>query len=150
MFLLKTLVSGRIPTTDRTPARPARGGRLPASLRVDSARQRGLSLVGLVVTVVIVGFLAVVALRVTPTFVEYRAINSAIKKAKASANTIPEIQKAFDRSAAIDDITALSGKDLDIAKVDDDYVVSYAYTKKIPLFGPVSLTIDYSGNSKTL
>jgi Tfp pilus assembly protein PilE len=126
---------------------PVRPG---AALRVATARQHGLSLVGLVVTVVVVGFLAVVALRVTPTFVEYRAINAAIKKAKASANTIPEIQKAFDRSAAIDDITVMTGKDLDIQKVDDDLVVSYAYTKKIPLFGPVSLTIDYSGNSKTL
>ena len=93
--------------------------------------------------------LLVVGLRVLPTFVEYRAIQSAIRKAHASATTIPEIQKAFDRSAAIDDITVLTGKDLDITKVDDDLVISYAYTKKIPLFGPVSLTIDYAGNSKS-
>ena len=109
-----------------------------------------MSLVGLVFVVVIVGFLVVLALRVTPTFVEYRAISSAVKKAHASANTIPEIQKAFDRSAAIDDITVMTGKDLDIQKVDDDYVISFAYTKKVPLFGPVSLSIDYAGSSKSL
>ena len=113
-------------------------------------RQNGLSLVGLVFVVVIVGFLMILGLRITPTFVEYRAINAAIKKAKASANTIPGIQQAFDRSAAIDDITVMSGKDLDIVKVNDDFVVSYAYTKKIPLFGPVNLTIDYAGSSKSL
>lgn len=115
-----------------------------------TSRQRGVSIVGLLFLVVVLGFLAVVAMRVVPTFVEYRAIQSAVKKAKASASTIPEMQKAFDRSAAIDDITQFTGKDLDYTKVDDDIVISFAYTKKIPLFGPVNLTIDYSGSSKSL
>jgi len=114
------------------------------------SRQRGISIVGLIFLVVIVGFLAIVGMRAVPTFVEYRAIQSAVKKAKASASTIPEMQKAFDRSAAIDDITQYTGKDLDYTKVDDDIVISFAYTKKIPLFGPVNLTIDYSGSSKSL
>ena len=107
-------------------------------------------MVSLVVLVILIGFVAIVVLRVVPTFVEYRAALSAIKRAQASANTVIEIQKAFDRSAAIDDITVLSGKDLDITKVNEDIVVSFAYTKKIPLFGPVSLTIDYAGTSKSL
>ena len=100
--------------------------------------------------VMLIGFVAIVALRVVPTVVEYRAALSAIKRAQASASTVIEIQKAFDRSAAIDDITAVTGKDLDITKVNDDIVVAFAYTKKIPLFGPVSLTIDYVGSSKAL
>jgi hypothetical protein len=128
--------------TQPAPVRPSRRG--------DPRRERGLSLVGLVVLVVVVGFFMILALRVTPTFVEYRAINAAIKKALASSNTVPAIQAAFDRSAAIDDISVMSGKDLDITKVNDNYVISYAYTKKIPLFGPVNLTIDYSGDSRSL
>ena len=121
-----------------------------ASFPASSARQRGISIVGLVILVIAIGFLGIVGLRVLPTFVEYRAIQSAVKKARASASTVVEMQKAFDRSAAIDDITTLTGKDLEFAKVDDDFVISYAYTKKVPLFGPVSLTIDYAGSSKTL
>ncbi len=123
----------------------------PAFLRFrDASRQRGIAIVSLVVLVIVIGFVAIVVLRVVPTFVEYRATLSAVKRAQASANTVVEIQKAFDRSATIDDITAVSGKDLDITKVNDDIVVSFAYTKKITLFGPVSLTIDYAGSSKTL
>ena len=113
-------------------------------------RQYGASVIGLLFIVVVLGLLFVVGLRVTPTFVEYRAIQSAVRKATASANTVGEIQKAFDRSAAIDDITTLTGKDLDIAKVDSDLVVSFAYPKKIQLFGPVSLLIEYAGTSKSL
>ena len=119
----------------------------PLRLRAPS-RQAGITILGLVVLVILIGFVFIVAARVVPTFVEYRAALSGVKKAQASANTVVEIQKAFDRSAAIDDITAVSGKDLDITKVNDDIVVSFAYTKKISLFGPVSLTIDYAGSSK--
>ena len=113
-------------------------------------RQHGMSLVGMVIVLVVLGFFAVIGMKVLPTFVEYRAAVSAVKKARASGNTVAEIQKAFDRSAAIDDITTINGKDLDITKVNDDIVVAFAYTKKIELFGPVSLTIDYAGSSKAL
>ena len=116
----------------------------------DASRQRGITVIGLVALVILIGFVAIIALRVVPTFVEYRAAVSAVKRAHASANTVVEIQKAFDRSAAIDDITAISGKDLNITRVNDDIVVAFAYTKKITLFGPVSLTIDYAGSSKSL
>ena len=133
------------PESDRLiPSRPHRT-ELPWA-----ARQRGLSLIGLLFVVVVLALLFVTGMRVAPTFIEYRAVQSAVKKAHASASTVPDIQKAFDRSAAIDDITVMSGKDLDITKVNDDLVISYAYTKKIPLFGPVSLSIDYSGNSNQL
>ena len=133
----------RSPSSSRRPA-------TDAIVRSSPARQRGISIIGLIFIVAVLGFLAIVALRVAPTFVEYRAIQSAVKKAKASANTPLEIQKAFDRSATIDDITTLTGKDLDIVKVDDDLLVTFAYTKKIPLFGPVSLSIDYAGSSRAL
>ncbi len=113
-------------------------------------RQRGVSLVGLVIVVALLGFVAIVVAKVLPTFVEYRAVQSAVKKAKAAANTVPEMQKAFDRSAAVDDISAITGKDLDFTKVNDDYLIAFAYQKKVPLFGPVSLLIDYSGNSSGL
>ena len=136
-------------TDSRSPRPSPRPATAPIA-RSSPARQRGISIVGLIFIVAVLGFLAIVALRVAPTFVEYRAIQSAVKKAKAVANTPVEIQKAFDRSAAIDDITTLTGKDLDIAKVDDDLLVTFAYTKKVPLFGPVSLSIDYAGSSKSL
>ena len=113
-------------------------------------RQHGMSLVGMVIVLVVLGFFAVIGMKVLPTFVEYRAAVSAVKKARASGNTAAEIQKAFDRSAAIDDITTINGKDLNITKVNDDIIVAFAYTKKIELFGPVSLTIDYAGSSKAL
>jgi hypothetical protein len=46
--------------------------------------------------------------------------------------TVPEVRAIFDRAQAIDDFKSVSGKDLDIKKVGDKVVVSYAYEREIP------------------
>ncbi|MDO5103875.1 MAG: DUF4845 domain-containing protein [Lautropia sp.] len=112
--------------------------------------QRGVSLTGLLAASVVVGALALVGMRVVPTIVEYQNIRKALVRAVSStANGNPDaIRNAFDRSQAIDDFSAISGKDLLIEKRPNDQThVSFAYEKRIPLLGPVSLVIDYQGDA---
>ena len=109
--------------------------------------QRGITLIGLFFILVLVGMLAVVGLKVVPTVSEYFSIKKAIASVKASGTTVAEIRAAFDRQASVGYIDSISSKDLDIVKNGDAIEVSFAYEKKIPLFGPVSLVIDYAGST---
>lgn len=113
-------------------------------------RQKGLSLIGLLIAGVFVALLALIAMRVVPTVIEYFAIKKAVvRAASTSATGSPqEIRQAFERSAAIEDFNAITAKDLKVAKVGDKAVVSFAYEKRIPLFGPASLVIEYEGSSR--
>ena len=115
-----------------------------------SARsQRGLSLVGLLVVAAIIIAVALIAIRVIPSALEFVAIRDAVEKIAASgAASVREVQAAFDRQAALDDITAISGRDLIVERVNGATAVSFAYEKRVPLFGPVSLVIDYHGSSR--
>jgi hypothetical protein len=111
--------------------------------------QRGLSLIGLLFVAAVVIAIAVVAMRIVPSALEYMAIKSAVEKVVSSgAPTARELQVAFDRFAAVDDIKSISGRDLIIEKVDGATVVSFAYEKRIELAGPVSLIIAYNGSSR--
>lgn len=110
-------------------------------------RQQGLTLTGLIFVLAIVAVIAVLGMKVVPTAIEYSAIRKAIVSAKAAGTTIPEIRAAFNRQANVGYIDAIAGKDLDIVKVDAETVVSFAYQKKIPLFGPASLLLEYSGTT---
>lgn len=110
-------------------------------------REDGLSLVGFLFAVVIVALLAVLAMKVVPTVVEYSAIKKAIVNAKNSGSTVKEIQDAFDRQRTTSYIDSVTGKDLEIARTADGWNVSIAYQKKIELFGPASLVIDYSATT---
>jgi hypothetical protein len=116
-------------------------------VRGSASRQRGISFVGLLFVAVVLGCLGVVAAQVVPTLIEWQAIDKAVNKAK-DGTTVPEVRAIFDRAQAIDDFTSVRGKDLDIKKVGDKVVVSYAYEREIPLFGPAYLTLKYKGESR--
>lgn len=121
--------------------------RLPAPRRAYPASQRGLSLLGLIVLGVIVVFGALVTLKAFPTVTEYLAIKRAVVKARADGTDPQTIRNAFDRAAAIDDITSITGKDLRILREPGgSFSVSFEYEKKIPIAGPASLLLEYRGD----
>ena len=114
----------------------------------DLKRQRGVSMLGVLVICIAVVLIAVGALKLIPTYLEFRNIKAAAISAKDGGKTVIEIQKAFDRAANINDITTISGKDLEITKEgNNNIVVSFKYDKKIPMFYNVSVLIEYAGSS---
>jgi len=110
-------------------------------------RQRGVSLGGTIFVLIILAVLFVFGAKLVPTFTEYMAIKKAIVEAKGAGTTVREIQISFDRQADINNITALTGKDLEIVKDGENIVVSFAYEKKIPIGGPASLLLEFSGST---
>ncbi len=124
--------------------------RNPASFGALRRRQTGLSLIGLLLASAVVVVVALVVLRVVPSALEYRAIVSAVNKVGDGGATTPrDVQVAFDRFAAIDDIKSIGGKDLLVERQPDGTMsVSFQYEKRIPLYGPASLVIDYQGSNR--
>jgi hypothetical protein len=97
---------------------------------------------------VILVFGAMVSLKVFPTVTEYLAIKRAVVKARTDGTDPVTIRSAFDRAAAIEDITSITGKDLQIQRTQGGgYTVGFAYEKRIPLAGPVNLLLDYRGDA---
>ncbi|MDD0810707.1 DUF4845 domain-containing protein [Curvibacter sp. RS43] len=116
------------------------------SNRAPRSQQRGLSFISLVLVAALIVSTMVVTAQVVPTGIEYVAAKKAIERAKAGS-TVLEVQQIFDRAAAIDDISSISGKDLDIRKVGDKVVVGFAYTREIHLVGPAYLVMKYSAQT---
>jgi uncharacterized protein DUF4845 len=111
------------------------------------ASQRGMSFIGVVLLGVFLVAVVGVGTQVFPTVVEYREALRAIERAKMQT-TVGAARADFDRAATIDDIRSISGKDLDIQKNGDDLIISFAYTREIPLFGPAYLLLKYEGHTK--
>ncbi|MCA1247934.1 DUF4845 domain-containing protein [Massilia sp. MS-15] len=109
--------------------------------------QAGISLTGLILALALLGVLAVFALKLVPTYTEYSAIKDAIVRAKETGGTTREIQVAFDKNAGINNVSAIHGRDLVITRDDGEVQISFAYEKRVPLMGNVSLLIDYAGTT---
>ena len=117
--------------------------------RVRAGRgQRGFTMFGLLFWAIVVGFLALIGMRVLPALNEYFTIKRAINKITSEGATVPEIRNAFERQKDIEyAITSVSGKDLSITKENDKIVVSFAYDKEIELMKPVYLLLKFEGRS---
>jgi sensor histidine kinase regulating citrate/malate metabolism len=112
-----------------------------------SRRQRGVSLLGLLFVAVVLALAGVLGIQALPTVVEYQAVLKAINKAQ-HGSTVPEVRQIFDKAAQIDDISSISGKDLEVAKDGDKMLVRFSYAREIHMFGPAWLTLKYAGQSK--
>lgn len=110
-------------------------------------KQRGISLIGLVFTIAVLAAIGLLAMQIVPTYTEYRAISSAIVKAKGAGSTPQEIQSSFSKSAEVGYISSITARDLVITREDGGLEVSFAYDKKIPLVGPASLLLEYAGTT---
>ena len=113
-------------------------------------RQRGLSLIGLLFWAVVLGFGALVGMKVFPTVNEFYTIQRTVQKvAQGPAGSVAEVRTAFDKQKEIEySINSISGKDLDVTKENDKVVIHFAYDKQIEIMEPVYLLIKYQGRSK--
>jgi hypothetical protein len=89
-------------------------------------------------------------MKIAPAYADFMTAKKAIVAIAAGegrTGSVIEIRKAFDRRASIDNISAVTGAELEIGKDGGEVVVSFAYAKKIPLFANVSLLIDFAAST---
>ena len=113
------------------------------------SKQRGISLSGLLVILFAAIFVALLAMKLVPAYIEYGTAKNAIEAiARERQSATPqEVRRAFDSRAAIDDITAVKASDLDVVKEGGAVVISFAYRKEVPLFMNVGVYMDFAATS---
>lgn len=114
------------------------------------SKQRGMSLGGLMAGAVVFIALAMVGLKLAPSYIEFFAIKKAVVALATEKRgaTVNEIRKAFDARTSVDDITTITGADLEITKEGSDLVINANYRKEVPLFGGAGIYIQFFASSK--
>ena len=109
--------------------------------------QLGVSLGGLMVGAVIFIVLAMLALKLAPSYIEFFAVKKAIMalgdEQRNGANAVA-IRRGFENRASIDGIESVKAADLEVTKEQ----VSVAYRKEVPLVANIGIYIDFSAVSQ--
>lgn len=114
-------------------------------------RQRGLTMIGLLLWAIVIAMVAVVVLRTVPAVVEFTTIRKMVRNvANSGGNSVPEIRNAFEKQLQADyGVDAIKPGDLQITKdANDQIIIHFKYDKEVELFGPVSLLFHFSGSSR--
>lgn len=112
-------------------------------------KQQGMTFIGLVLTIAMIVFVAVIFMKLAPYYAEHMTIKKALRTVAANgeANTKAKVQEAFRKAASIDDIKSIDKTDLEISTTDSGTVISTEYQVVVPLFYNVSALLDFSASS---
>ena len=116
------------------------------------SKQQGMTMIGVIFVAGMIVFVAIIALKLIPSYIEYATIQSHLRDLARAPDTrgasARDIISAFNRRAQIDNISTVDGRDIDIAKEGGEVVLTIEYSKRIPLVGNISACIDFEANSQ--
>lgn len=113
-------------------------------------KQRGISLVGLIVTLAVLGFVGVLSAKLLPYYLEYfgvKKILATMENAGETKGTVREIRRAFDTRNAIEDVKSIKGDDLEIGKEGGETVVTATWSVKVPMVYNISACVDFTATT---
>lgn len=110
-------------------------------------KQKGMTLIGMLIVAVVAGVFLLAAIRLTPIYLEYLKVDSALdamKKDLDGTNAGPaQIRIALERRFDIEDIRSLTTRDIDVERSANGHLVSADYEGRAPFLANVYLVVDF-------
>ena len=116
-------------------------------------KQRGVTLTGLIAGSVVVIMVALLAMKLLPSYIEYFTIKKALAgialESRGRGGAVTDIRRAFESRTAIDDIKSVNASDLEITKEGNGFSIVASYRREIPLFANIGVFIDFTAASSS-
>lgn len=114
-------------------------------------RQRGVTLGGVFIFMIFIGFGAYIAARVLPAYMDYWTV----KRIMQNVLEMPDFQDAkegairtkFNKELQINNMKTVSNDDLIVEFVPNGVRLSVEFSIKQPFMGPVSLCMDFKAEA---
>ena len=114
-------------------------------------KQRGVTLTGLIVVLVLLGMVAMLGFKLFSPYEQYFMIQKTFKalarNPELRSGNRADILRAYRRYTTIDNITAISEDDIEVAKDGDSFALRASYSVKVPLVANFSLLVDFAPSS---
>ncbi len=114
--------------------------------------QRGMTFIGLLCVLALVGVIGYAGLRLVPVYLNYmkvaRTMDSVATEFKSDNPDAGGIRRSLERHWSIEDITAVDFKDIEIVKEDNGVSMHVAYDDAVPYLANVSLSVHFDKTVK--
>lgn len=111
-------------------------------------RQRGMTFLGILVVIVVVGAWVYAGIRLLPKYLEYMRIASTLEKVQDEFDSNPGstelmLRKAVERHFDIEMVEVITANDIEITKDGGTFNMRAAYEDTVPLAGNVSFLVVF-------
>ena len=111
-------------------------------------RQRGMTMLGILVLVVVVGAWVYAGIRMTPKYLEYTRIAATLEKVRDEFDANPGttefmLRKAVERHFDIEMVNVITANDIEITRDGGVFTMRALYEDTVPLAGNVSFLLEF-------
>ena len=111
-------------------------------------RQRGMTFLGILVIVIVIGAWVYAGIRLVPKYLEYVRVASTLEKVKEEFESNPGstefmLRKAIERHFDIEMVTAVDSNDIDIKKEGGVFKMRANYEETVPLVSNISFLVAF-------
>ncbi len=114
-------------------------------------QQRGLTFANFLLIGILLIFLAIFGMRIVPAYVENRTIQHILDTIAHDPDLQDaqpsDLRNSWDKRAMINNITVVNAQDLQVQKVNGNWVLGVSYNVKISLVGNASLLLEFNNSS---
>jgi Tfp pilus assembly protein PilE len=114
-------------------------------------RQRGMTFIGLLFVLALVGLIGYAGIRLVPVYLTYMQVARTMEATGQEMKDAPEpgnIRRSLERHWSIEDITAVDFKQIEISKDDSGVIMHLAYDEAVPYIANVSLSAHFEKTVK--
>ena len=110
-------------------------------------RQQGMTMMGMLMVLALVGLIAYAGLRLTPLYLNYikvaRSMNAAASEFKTDNPDQGAVRRSLEKHWQIEDISSVEAKDVEIVKGDGGVTLHVAYDDSAPYIANISLSVHF-------
>jgi hypothetical protein len=111
-------------------------------------RQRGMTFLGIIVLVIVVGAWVYSGIRLLPKYLEYMRVAATLEKVRDEYDSNPGttdfmLRKAVERHFDIEMVEIISSNDIEIRKEGGTFYMRAAYEDTVPLVYNVSFLVQF-------
>lgn len=116
------------------------------------ARQRGMTAIGILCVLALVGIIGFAGLKLTPIYLNYmkvaRALDATAQESKGDNPDPVTLRRTLEKHWQIDDITGIEPKDVEINKNEDGVSLHAVYDDSTTFLANVSLVAHFDKTVK--
>jgi hypothetical protein len=111
-------------------------------------RQQGMTFLGILVLVIVVGAWVYAGIRLVPKYLEYMRVASTLEKVRDEFDSNPGttefmLRKAVERHFDIEMVEIISSNDIEIKREGGTFTMRAAYDDTVPLVSNISFLVEF-------
>ncbi|MCS5711084.1 DUF4845 domain-containing protein [Candidatus Berkiella aquae] len=117
-------------------------------MKSDSKKNKGISILGMLITIVIICFGVMLLIDVVPPYMQHSAIQEALKDiakdANASQMSKAKLRDKLERRLQVESINYVHGDNLEVEKKEGKTYLSLKYERRIPVVANVDFVFKFN------